>query len=401
MIQVLGAAAGEAGAAVAFIELGGILIGLALLGRLATRVGFSPIPLYLLAGLAFGTGGILPLDVSEDFIAQGAQLGVVLLLFMLGLEYTGEELKHSLRGGWTAGLVDLGLNFPPGFVAGLLLGWSPLAATLLGGVTYISSSGVVAKLLGDLAWTGNRETPTVLTILVVEDLAMAVYLPIIAVLLAGAGLMTAAFSLAIAVGAVSLVLYAAVRWGHHLSRAVASESDEVVLLTVLGLLLLVGGGAERLQVSSAVGAFLVGIALSGTVADRARGLVGPLRDLFAATFFVFFGLQIDPGTIPSAAPAALTLGVVTAGTKIVTGWWSAKRNGIAMAGRLRAGTVLVARGEFSIVIAGLGVAAGVERELGPLAATYVLTMAVIGPLVARLASPVAGSLRRRAEVRAG
>src|SRR2546428_5481533 len=124
-----------------FIELGAAVVGLAVLARIASRFGFSAIPLYLLAGLAFGNGGLVPLNLSKGFIELGAEIGVLLLLFMLGLEYTGEELRKNLKRGLPAGAVDFALNFPPGFIAGLLLGWRPLPATLLGGVTYISSSG--------------------------------------------------------------------------------------------------------------------------------------------------------------------------------------------------------------------------------------------------------------------
>src|SRR5215475_4276116 len=113
-----------------FLELGAAIVGLAVLARLATRFGFSAIPLYLLAGLAFGNGGLAPLDVSQSFIHTGAEIGVLLLLFMLGVEYTGEELKHSLRVGLPAGAMDFALNFTPGLVAGFILGFSPLMAVL-------------------------------------------------------------------------------------------------------------------------------------------------------------------------------------------------------------------------------------------------------------------------------
>src|SRR6266568_7899204 len=103
-----------------FIELGAAVVGLALLARVASRWGFSAIPLYLLAGLAFGNGGLAPLNLSKGFIQIGAEIGVLLLLFMLGLEYTGEQLKENLRSGFPAGVTDLALNFPPGLVTGLL-----------------------------------------------------------------------------------------------------------------------------------------------------------------------------------------------------------------------------------------------------------------------------------------
>src|SRR3954453_6661398 len=144
-----------------FIELGAAIVGLAVLARLASRWGFSAIPLYLLAGLAFGNGGLLPLNVSQEFVHIGAEIGVVLLLFMLGLEYTGEELGASLRSGLPAGLVDFALNFTPGFAAGWLLGWGTMAAVLLGGVTWISSSGVIARVLAELGRLKNTETPAI------------------------------------------------------------------------------------------------------------------------------------------------------------------------------------------------------------------------------------------------
>src|SRR5438067_13363066 len=189
-----------------FIELGLVIVGLAVLARLASRWGFSAIPLYLLAGLAFGNGGLAPLRLSENFVRTGAEIGVLLLLFMLGLEYTGDELRKSLRLGVTAGVIDFALNFTPGLVAGFLVRWRPLAAVLLGGITYISSSGVIAKVLAELRRMNNPETPVVLSILVFEDLAMAVYLPIVAVVLAGGGAGKLLTSVLIAVTAVFLVL---------------------------------------------------------------------------------------------------------------------------------------------------------------------------------------------------
>jgi CPA2 family monovalent cation:H+ antiporter-2 len=372
------------------IELGGVLLALGILGRIAGRVGFSPIPLYLLAGLAFGHGGLLPLDASEEFVATGAEIGVILLLLLLGLEYTAADLVGTLKTQYLSGVVDFLLNALPGAAVALLLGWGPVAAVALGGVTWISSSGVIAKVVGDLGRLGNRETPIVLGILVLEDLSMAVYLPILTALLAGAGLAGGSVTLLISLGTVSVVLFVALRYGRVISRAVSSDNPEMLLLVVLGLTLLVAGVAQKLQVSAAVGAFLVGIALSGEVAKGARNLLSPLRDLFAAVFFVFFGLSTDPAEIPPVLGVALALAVLTALTKIATGWYAARKAGVKSAGRWRAGGTLVARGEFSIVIAGLAV--GVEPRLGPLATAYVLILVILGPITARFTEPVARKL---------
>ncbi|MFB7493695.1 cation:proton antiporter [Streptomyces sp. NPDC056161] len=368
------------------IELGAIILVLGLLGRIAGRVGFSPIPLYLLAGLAFGQGGILPLTASEEFVATGAEIGVILLLLLLGLEYSASELVTTLQTQFPSGAVDFVLNALPGAAMALLLGWGPVAAVALAGVTWISSSGVIAKVLSDLRRIGNRETPVILGVLVLEDLAMAVYLPILTALLAGVSLARGTLTLLISLATVGAVLYVALRHGRTVSRAVSSDNAEMLLLVVLGLTLLVAGLAQQLQVSAAVGAFLVGIALSGEVAEGAHNLLAPLRDLFAAVFFVFFGLHTNPADIPPVLLPALALAVVTSLTKIATGYWAARRAGISVKGRWRAGGTLVARGEFSIVIAGLAVAA--EPRVGPLATAYVLILVVLGPLAARWTEPL-------------
>lgn len=376
-------AASQSGGAV--LELGVVLVALAVLGRVAARFGLPTVPLYLTAGLLMGEGSAIPLAASSDFIRIAADIGVVLLLLLLGLEYTPTELKTGLRSGWPAGLVDLVANATPGLLVGLLLGWSPTAAIVLAGITYISSSGIIAKQLFDLNRVANRETPTVLTILVIEDLAMAAYLPVVGVLLVGANLTDAAASAAIAMAAVAIALMAATRYGRHMNRVIDTSSPELLLLSILGLALLIGGLAELVQVSAAVAAFLVGVALSDRVAERGRELLLPIRDVFGGLFFVFFGLQVDPATLPPVLVSALGLAVVGAATKIGTGYWAARRNDIGPRGRLRAGLSLVPRGEFSIVIAGLAVTANAEPQLGPLAASYVLILAVAGSLAMRYA----------------
>ncbi|HTK65663.1 MAG TPA: cation:proton antiporter [Pseudonocardia sp.] len=375
--------------ALELIELGGVFFALGLLGRLAQRVGMSPIPLYLLGGLAFGSGGLVSLEGIADFSAIASEVGVVLLLLLLGLEYSASELVSGLKRSWSAGLLDVVLNAAPGAIVALVLGWGPVGATVLGGVTYISSSGIVAKVLTDLGRLGNRETPVVLSILVFEDLVMALYLPILTAILAGVSFLGGLSAVGISLLVISVVLLVALRWGRYVSALVDSPDREVFLLKVLGLALLVAGFASALQVSAAVGAFLLGIAISGSTAHNATRLLEPLRDLFAAIFFVAFGLNTNPASIPPVLGWALVLALATTLTKLATGWFAARQQGIGRMGRARAGAALVARGEFSIVIAGLAVASGaVDSELAALATAYVLLMAVAGPTVARVVEPV-------------
>lgn len=383
--------------ALTLIELGAVVFCLGLLARLAGRIGMSPIPLYLVGGLFFGAGGLMKLEGIQSFAHLSGEIGVILLLLMLGLEYSASELVTGMRRSWQGGVLDLVLNFLPGAALALVLGWGPVGAMVMGGITYISSSGIAAKVITDLGRIGNRETPVILSILVFEDLAMAMYLPILTATLAGISFLEGLFTVGLSLAVVTVVLGVALRHGHRVSQAVHSENSEVFLLNLLGAALLVAGLASALQVSAAVGAFLLGIAISGATADSATRILEPLRDLFAAIFFVAFGLNTNPASIPPVLGWALVLAVVTAATKMITGVWAGKRAGIARRGRFRAGAALIARGEFSIVIAGLAVASGAaSTELAALATAYVLLMAILGPLAARYVEPVLQKFSRPA-----
>lgn len=374
--------------AVVLIELGVIFLILAVLGRFAARIGIPSVPLYLLAGLTIGDGSFFKVDAGEEFLAVGAQIGVVLLLLLLGLEYSPIDLKNGIRTSWQAGLVDVFFNTVPGFAAGLILGWSPVASLLLGGVTYVSSSGIIARLLGDFDRYANRETAVILSLLVMEDIAMAIFLPIVAVILVGASIAQGAAAAGGAIAIVAVAFFISLRYSKQVSKVVHSHSRELLLLSVLGLAFLVAGLAEAAQVSAAVGAFLLGLTLSGQVADEMRSLLPPLRDVFGGIFFVFFGLTIDPRDLVPVLLPALALAIVTAITKIGTGAWAAARAGIGPKGRWRTGLSLIARGEFSIVIAGLGVSAGAQSQLGPLSAAYVLMLALAGSVLMRFANRI-------------
>ena len=380
------------------IELGALVLGLAVVARLARRIGLPALPLYLLAGLALGEGGLVELDASEDFIEVGAEIGVILMLLMLGLEFSTHDLINNVRRSTLAGVVDLVLNFGPGFVAGLILGFDPVVAVLLGGVTYISSSGIVAKLVADLGRIGNHETSVILSVLVIEDLAMVLYLPIVSGVLFGGSVLSTTLTVVISLAAVLGVLGIAYVLGDRLSAIALSQSSEALLLTLLGGTLLVAGLAGRLNISTAVGAFVVGVALSGDIVSHARGLLLPLRNLFAAVFFVFFGLQVDLSRLPGVAVAALAIAAASVATKIASGWIAAARAGIGKPGRLRAGAALIAHGEFSIVIAELGI--GRESGLGALAAAYVIILTLVGAVLYQFADSITLPTRKPRPVRA-
>ena len=264
----------------------------------------------------------------------------------------------------------------------------------LAGVTYISSSGVIARLLSDLRRLANRETPAVLSILVLEDFAMAAYLPLLSVLAAGGTWLQALLGMAIAITALTTAFAASYRWGHHVGRLVAHPDDEQVLLRILGLTLIVAALAEFVHASAAVAPSSSG---SPSPASRpiAHGTVlSPLRDLFAAVFFLAIGLSIDPRDLVPMLPAAVALAAVTAATKVITGQFAARREGVARPGQLRAGTALIARGEFSLVIIGL-VGTSIET-VGAVATPYVFILAIVGPILTRFTGTRPVSMGARA-----
>jgi CPA2 family monovalent cation:H+ antiporter-2 len=369
---------------VRLLELGAVILGLAGLARIAARFDLPTVPLYLLAGLAFGEGGILPLVTTRGFVETGAEIGLILVLFVLGLEHSSRDLLATARSSTIPGVVDLVLNATPGALAGLLLGWGPLAAAFLGGITYVSSSGVAAKLLEHAGPHARGASRFVVTLAVIEDLVMAIYLPVLAALLIGAGAEISLAAAGIAIVAVALLLVLALRVEVGLSQMLFSRSDEALLLSILGFAIVIAGVAEVARFSAAVGALLAGIMLSGPAAEGAQTLVRPLRDLFAAIFFAFIGLSVDPSTIPPVLGIAVLLGLATSATKYATGWWAARRLGSEPLARGVVGAALIPRGEFSIAIAGLAAAATVEKDLGALTVAYVVLTVIVGSVVTKV-----------------
>lgn len=254
-------------------------------------------------------------------------------------------------------------------------------------MTYVSSSGIAAKLLHDFGWTRKPEGRIVVSLLILEDLAMAIYLPVLAGLLIAGGLSARGLlGSLIALAVVGAFLAAALKLEFGITRFIFGRSDEALLFTIIGLAVFGAGIAELVQVSAAVGALLVGIGMSGPGIEEARRLLVPLRDFFSALFFALFGLSIDPSDLPPVVVTAAILAAVTGATKFLSGWTIGRRASLDATGRTRVGTLLLARGEFSIVIAAIAGASGLDM-VGPLAAAYVLMLAFVGPLLSRFATP--------------
>ena len=367
-------------------ELGSVLIGLGIAALIATRIRLSVVPIFLLAGLFFGEGGIFALELSDEFLDLGAQWGAILLLLLLGLDYSAQELFDSVKARRSLGFIDILLNFLPGFAIGFLLGWGAPGALALGGITYVSSSGIASQFIKDSRLEGNESTKRAVSVLVIEDLVLAPYLPVLSAILASLGVLSGLISISIALVITGLALLIGAR-GFHIPHAPLIMGDSAtLLLTVFGSALVASGVATYFGFSGAVAAFLVGLLLTGDVAIVARVRLAPLRDIFAAIFFLFFGLSTNPADIPGVLIPALLLTALGIASKFFTAWWAVKDLDEKHA-KWRAAALLIPRGEFSIVIAGLAATSAFAVELQALTLTYVILTTLVSSIIIRQVNP--------------
>ncbi|MFJ6071265.1 cation:proton antiporter [Streptomyces sp. NPDC093065] len=378
------------------LAMGGAFVAAAFFARLGGRIGLPTIPLFMLAGILLGphTPGFVLVEDAHDFEMLSA-LGLVLLLFYLGLEFHLDDLKSGGKRLLTAGGVYLLLNVGAGLGFGFVLGWGVREALVLAGVLGISSSAIVTKILIDLGRIGRPETRLILGVIVVEDIFLALYLAALQPVVSGAhGVADTALQAGKAFGFL-LVLAAAARYGTRLvGRLIATRDDELLVISFLGAAVLVAGVSEVLGVADAIGAFMVGLILAGTPSGpRIRELVHPLRDAFAAIFFFAFGLAIDPGDLASVAGPVAAAAALTVVMNIIAGLCVARVYHYGSEPAAEIATTLVARGEFALILAAMAAGAGLDARLAPFIAGYVLVLAVLGPVVAGRAHVLAGALR--------
>jgi CPA2 family monovalent cation:H+ antiporter-2 len=367
-------------------EIGAALLVLGLVAFLANKMKFSVVPLYLMIGLALGNGGFIPLSLSEEFLVTGAQIGAIMLLLLLGLEYSAYDLAKSFKERKSAGVIDVIANATPGFLIGFLLGWGIPGALALAGITYVSSSGIAAQLIKEMGFRKSEVSKRAIGVLVFEDLALAPYLPLLSAVITGvsvwAGLLTVGLALAIT----GLVILVSFKGSSKFQKFLDPNEPGGLLLTVFGTALLAAGLADLVGFSGVVAAFLIGLLLTGEVAEAARSRLMPLRDIFAAIFFLFFGITIDPAELPAVLPLALVLTAVGIAGKYAVGWWVTRD----LTDRLavwRTTAFLIPRGEFSIVIAALAAPAVMSVNLQALTLAYVILTAFAASMILRLTRP--------------
>ncbi|MBX0288094.1 cation:proton antiporter [Halomicroarcula sp. F28] len=385
------------------LEVGIALTAVALAGALANRVGLSVIPAYIVVGILVGPnppssvlGVSLNLVSDSEFIQVLAELGIVFLLFFLGLEFSVDQLLRDRGRISAAGGVDFAVNYGLGVVIGFAFGWTLLETLFLAGVVYISSSAVITKSLIEEGWIANDESGPILGTLVFEDILIAVYLAILAAVAGGGDLESAALSVGTAflfLGGLTAVAWYGSGW---LDRFFRTSSDELFILRIVGVTTLVAGAALALGVSEAVAAFFLGTGISQTAhVERIEHIVAPARDIFAAVFFFSIGLTTDVTLIAGVAALLAVAVVATTVGKFLSGTFSGRFYDLDRRRSLRVGLGLVPRGEFSLVIATLAAGIGTGRLATVLPAFtvgYVLVMSVLGSVLIQQADTITDAL---------
>ena len=367
-------------------EIGAALLVLGLVAFLANKIKFSVVPLYLLIGLALGNGGFIPLSLSEEFLVTGAQIGAIMLLLLLGLEYSAYDLAKSFKERKSAGVIDVIANATPGFLIGFALGWGIPGALALAGITYVSSSGIAAQLIKEMGFRKSEVSKRAIGVLVFEDLALAPYLPLLSAVILGVSVWSGLLTVGLALAITGLVILVSFKGSSRFQKFLDPNEPGGLLLTVFGTALLAAGLADLVGFSGVVAAFLIGLLLTGEVAEAARSRLMPLRDIFAAIFFLFFGITTDPAELPGVLPLALALTVVGIAGKYAVGWWVTRD----LTDRLavwRTTAFLIPRGEFSIVIAALAAPAVLSVNLQALTLAYVILTAFTASMILRFTRP--------------
>lgn len=339
----------------------GICLVLALVSR---RFSLPPVPFYILAGLALGKSGlalVTPSPVSDFFV----DLGLVFLLFYVGLELRPDRILAKRSAFLKAGLIDLNVNLVIGFAAALALGFSLLDAIVVASAFYISSSVIAFTSLIENKKLVFRESETVVWMMVFEDIVLVFLLVVL----------HSGFTIPVGVVArfavVAAVFFLVCRWGKGTIRRVLDREDELPVLLTFTMVVAAAFFAQAIDIPDTLTVIALGAALSTTAPAALERQARPFKDVFLVLFFVFFGISVEfSGEIGLAAIAAVSLLAVL--SKLLSGVLVGRQiHGSTTAG-IEIWSNTIARGEFSIILAALyGSAAASSTIAGIVVATSV------------------------------
>jgi CPA2 family monovalent cation:H+ antiporter-2 len=354
------------------------------LGLVARRFGISAIPAYLLAGIILGPNdpNFIQLVKPSDVSAFVAEIGLLFLLFFLGLEFSVSRLVRSGRHVFIGGAADLVVNIGLGLLVGVAAFGFSFTAIVVAACIYVSSSAIAVKSLIDLRRLADDETDLVLAILLFEDVVIAAVLGFVAT--GGGSVATTAGVTAKALLFVGASLAVSRFLGGAIGRLLTRLELEFFLLAVFGFLIGMSAVAKGLDLSEAVGALMAGVVLSESgVREEIEQRFFAMRDVFAALFFFSFALTIDVGKTGNVGWMVLVALVVTLVGKLGTGILTGRLGGFSARQGLNAGAALVVHGEFTIIIAQLAAGNAAltlaqRNDVAAFAGIYVLVTATVG-----------------------
>ncbi|WP_147532807.1 cation:proton antiporter [Bacillus marasmi] len=373
-------------------EVGTALVLVGMAAVLASKLRFSIIPFLILLGMAVGPHapqiGIIDLTFikSSEIIDFFGRIGVLFLLFYLGLEFSVGKLVRSGRSIVIGGSIYVSMNFLLGLLYGFITGFPIMETLIIAGLLSVSSSAIVAKVLVDLKRTANAETELILGIILFDDIFLALFLSVMSGLLlnGSASIVGTITSVLISLAYMILFFIIARKGAPLLNKLLNIKSNEIFIIVIFAALFFISGFSEMIHVAEAIGALLLGLVFSETEhRDRIEKLVVPFRDFFGAMFFFSFGLSIDPFSLGGAVWLALGAVVLTVVGNFVAGLISGRKAGLSHKASSNIGLTIVSRGEFSIIVANLGITAGLMPVLKPFTAVYVLVLSIIGPLLTK------------------
>ena len=385
------------------LQVGLALALIAVAVSVAAKLRFSNVPFLILIGMAVGPHA--PQFSVFDFrfiesaplIAFMGRIGVLFLLFYLGLESNVTRLIQAGRSIFVGGTIYIGINFTAGLGYAHLAGFSATETLIIAGITTISSSAIVAKILFDYRRTANPETELILGITMYEDVFLAVYLSLLSgIILSGATSLTGVLvSAGRALGFIVGLLILG-RWATPLlNRLMRISSNEVFVTVVFASLFLLAGLGETIHVAEAIGALLLGLILGETEhSGRLERLVVPFRDFFGGIFFFSFGLTVDPFSLGGAVLLAIGAALLSLLGVALAGQLAGRSAGLSGPTSFTVGLTLLGRGEFSIIVAKLAQTGGLLPLIQPFAALYVLILATLAPLLAKESDRIYGLIGR-------
>ena len=383
------------------LEVGLALALISVAVSVAAKLRLSNVPFLILIGMVVGPHApqfsvfAFRFIESAPLIAFMGRIGVLFLLFYFGLESNVTRLIQAGRSIFVGGTIYIGINFTLGLGYAYLAGFSPTEMLIIAGITTISSSAIVAKILFDYRQTANPETEIILGITMYEDVFLAVYLSLLSgIVLSGATSLTGVLSSAgLALGfIVGLIVLG--RWiTPLLNWLFRISSNEVLVFVVFACLFLLAGLGETLHVAEAIGALLLGLILGETEhSGRLERLVVPFRDFFGGIFFFSFGLTVDPFSLGGAVWLAIGAAILSLFGVALAGQLAGRSAGLSGATSFTVGQTLLGRGEFSIIVAKLAQAGGLLPVIQPFAALYVLILATLAPILAKESDRIYGFL---------